>query len=118
MHNFVSLEHIRCSAVRAAFRRRVFFLALVAGVLLNAVLLMVARNAPAQDFQWQTRPLPAYIAQSRVDFLKVDPGGYVWFGFSEPETGRGNMLAVLDAMDAYLFPFAAAQVGAVTSRRF
>lgn len=118
MHNFVSLEQTRCSGVRAALPSRVLFGAFVAGMLLNAVVLMVSRDASAQDLQWQTRPLPAYIAQSRVDFLKVDPGGYVWFGFSEPETGRGSMLAVLDAMDAYLFPFAAAQVGAVTAGAF
>lgn len=118
MHSSVSLGHIRCSTFRVACRSRLFFLAFVAGVLLNAVLLTMARNAPAQDFQWQTRPLPAYIAQSRVDFLRVDPGGYVWFVLSEPETGRGSMLAVLDAMDAYLFPFAAAQIGAVTTLAF
>jgi len=87
----------------------------VAVLLLAAVLFAGATRARAM--KWQTRPLPAQAAQGRIDFLSIDPGGYVWFGIEAGE-GFPSVLGVLDPMDAYMFPLSATHPGAGTAAVF
>lgn len=98
--------------------RRIWRTELRTAVLLVAAVVFCAQAAHAQNVQWQTRPLPAQAAQSRITFLEVDPGGYVWFGLAAPGDARSAALGVLDPMGEYMLPLAGTRPGAGTAIAF